>query len=346
MMQESHPAAVTPERIMQLMGGFWVARTLATGVQLRVFSLIAGGSTTLTALLEATGASRRGLPRLLDALVSLKLLTREGTGGAARYGVPPDAEAYLVEGKPLYLGDLVLLNAREVDEAWKYLPEAVRTGQPVEAVDQPELGIPFWRRLVGSLFAVGCPAARTMGEELRRRYPAGALRLLDVAAGSGVWGSGAARGHERVRVTAMDLPETLEVTREFVARHGLEAQYDYLPGNLRTADFGEARFEAAVLGQICHSEGVAESQRLFRKVHRALRPGGTLVIADRFPDPERRENTAALLFSLNMLVRTTEGDTWTLPEYTAWLEEAGFREIRPLAVPGPDPLLLATRPGA
>jgi ubiquinone/menaquinone biosynthesis C-methylase UbiE len=266
-----------------------------------------------------------------------------GEGDQSRFALPPDTAAFLVEGQPGYLGDLVLLNARESQEIWSHLAESVQTGQPVEAVDVPEQGIPFWQRLVGALFPIEFPAATAMGAELLRLYPDGELRLLDVAAGSGVWGIGAAKQDRRVRVTAMDLVETLAVTREFVARHGLDAQYDYLPGNLRATDFGEGQFDAAVLGQICHSEGVRESKELFGKMRRALRPGGTLVIADRFPEPDRRGGAPALLFALNMLVRTTEGDVWTVPEYTAWLEAAGFTEVRTLPTPGPDPLLLATR---
>lgn len=344
-MEQGGQGRVTPERVVQIVSGSWAARALESALELRLFTLVAEGKATLPALLEATGASRRGLPMLLDAMVGFGLLTREGSGEAARYGLAADADAFLVEGRPAYFGDLWILLAEEYPQTWARLTDSVRSGEPAKAFDRPEEGVPFWKRLVPALFPLNRAPAGALGAELRRLHPEGELRVLDVASGSGVWGIGAAQGEARVRVTAMDLPETLEITRQFVQREGLEGQYDFLPGNLRETEFGEGRFHAAILGHICHSEGVEESRRLFRKVHRALLPGGTIAIPDRFPDPERKENVPALLFTLNMLLHTTEGSCWTIPEYTAWLEEAGFGDVRPLAVPGPEPILVAEKRG-
>ena len=81
------------------------------------------------------------------------------------------------------------------------LPEAVRTGKPIQAFDRPEEGVPFWKRLVPALFPLNRAPAGSLGAELRRLHPEGELRILDVAAGSGVWGIGAAQGEPRVRVT-------------------------------------------------------------------------------------------------------------------------------------------------
>lgn len=342
-MEQAGQGPVTPERILRITGGAWMAQTVVAALQLGVFTQVAEGHDTLPALLEATGASRRGLPMLLDALTAMGLLEREGSRETGRYSLPADVATFFVKGKHTYYGDLMVLMGEHMMESWSKLSEAVRTGKPVFAFERPEEGIPFWKQLVPALFPFNFAAARAVGGELRRLHPEGEIRVLDVAAGSGVWGIGAAMGDPRVRVTAMDLPETLEVTREFITRCGVTDQYETLPGDLREADFGEARFDAAILGHICHSEGAEQSQRLFRKAARALKPGGTLAIPDRFPDPERRAAVPALLFALNMLVHTTEGDCWTIPEYTAWLEATGFRDVRPLEVPSPDPILLATR---
>jgi hypothetical protein len=141
----------------------------------------------------------------------------------------------------------------------------------------------------------------------------------------------------------MDLPETLEHARRFVERTGLASRTDFLAGDLRTVDFGASRFEAATLGHILHSEGAEHSRRLLSKTAKALVPGGTLVIAEFLPDPDRNGPPLPLLFALNMLVHTSEGDTFTVPQLTAWLEEAGFTDVRTVPAPSPSPLVFATR---
>lgn len=331
---------VTPDRIMQISGAAWASRALATALELRVFELVRSGRSSVPQLVEAIGASERGLRMLTDALVALGFLTRNGV----EFGLPPDVAEFLIPDTPHYFGGLILFSARELDRSWGQLTDAVRSGKPpVLVVDRPEEGVPFWRELVGTLFPLAAAAASVLGAELGRLYPRGEIRILDVAAGSGVWGIQPAKQIPRVRVTAMDLPGTLEITREFVERCGVEGQFEYQPGDLREVDFGSAAYDVAILGQICHSEGEAESKRLIAKMARAIRPGGTLVIAERFPDPERSRNASALLFALNMLLHTTEGDTWSVPVVSEWLAAAGFNDPRTLEVPAPDPLLLATR---
>jgi SAM-dependent methyltransferase len=205
------------------------------------------------------------------------------------------------------------------------------------------VGGDFWARLVDGLFPVGYAAAQALGRELARRHPTGPVELLDVAAGSGVWGFGAASVEPRVVPTAMDLPETLVHARAWAVRTGLGSRARWLEGDLRTADLGTAKFDAAVLGHICHSEGPVHTPALLRKVARALRPGGTLAIVEFVPDDDRSGPAGPLLFALNMLVHTTEGDTFTRAQYAAWLDEAGFRDVVAMPAPAPSPLLLATR---
>jgi SAM-dependent methyltransferase len=331
---EKEPArgGPTPERIMQLAFGFAPPETLASALDLRLFTHVAEGRTTLPALEAATGASRRGLRMLLNATVALGFLTREGTGDEAHFRLAPDAEAFLVEGRPGYHGEFVRLHIHDLATNWKKLTECVRTGQPVIAGDRPEEGVSIWETLVDTLFPVIYAAASEVGRELRRLHPEGTLRLLDIAAGSGVWGIAAAQADAAMRVVAFDLPETLAHTRRWVDRCQVGERFEFRAGDIRREEFGEREFDAAILGHICHSEGVEHSRRLLAKVARALKPGGTIVIAD-------------LLFALNMLVHTTEGDTFTFAEYEAWLREAGFRNARLLQTSAPSPLVLATRDG-
>lgn len=321
-MSQPSPAATppsgappTPERILQYAWGFAATHALGSAVELDLFSHVASGKTSPAALSQALNAPQRPVRMLCDAMVGLGLLTRAGADGPL--GLAPDAATFLVRASPAYMGDFIVFHAGPLMDGWRSLTETVRTGKPPVALDRPAEAQAFWDRLVDSLFAMNVRAAMQVGEELGRRYPDRPVALLDVAAGSGVWGLGAALSNPNVRVVATDLAPTLEHTKRFVAKTNLGARVELLPGDLRALDFGTARYDAAVLGHILHSEGPEHARRLVECMGRALRPGGTLVIAEFVPAADRNGPPMPLLFALNMLVHTTEGDTFTAAEYRA-----------------------------
>ena len=167
--------------------------------------------------------------------------------------------------------------------------------------------------------------------------------MLDVAAGSGVWGIAFAEADAEARVTAQDFPGVLPTTREYVRRHGLEERFDFLAGDLREVDFGEGRYDVAVLGNIVHSEGEDSSRDLFRRLRRALKDGGRIVVIDMLPNDARTGPPYQLIFALNMLVNTERGDTYTLAEYTAWLNDAGFARVETADIGSHSPAVIGHR---
>jgi ubiquinone/menaquinone biosynthesis C-methylase UbiE len=230
-----------------------------------------------------------------------------------------------------------LLETDEMWSAWAGLPDAVRTGRPVVAMEREERAEQFFPTLIRSLHVMNKAPAHDLAATLATR---GGI-ALDVACGSAVWSIGCAEADPALRVVANDFPRVLDETRRYVARHGLSERYDYLPGNLRTVDFGSERYDLALLGHIAHGEGERSSRDLFKRLHRALRPRGRIAVIDFVPDEDRAGPPPAVLFALNMLVHTEEGDTFTLSEYTSWLTEAGFTEVKPIDL-GPGPVRTAT----
>jgi ubiquinone/menaquinone biosynthesis C-methylase UbiE len=337
------PEGPTPERILEISWGYCPTHTLTSAVELSLFRHVAEGRNTLAALQAATGASRRGLPMLLDALVALRFLTREGTGEAATYANAPDVDRFLVEGRPGYLGGFLTFSTRHLAQDWSQLTECVRTGRPMRRVENPEEAAAFWGELVDLLFPLNYATARCAAEEIRRLYPAGGVRVLDVAAGSGVWGITVAQADPQARIVPFDLPTTLPNTRRWAEQCGVADRFEFRAGDIRKESLGEGEFDAAILGHICHSEGAEHTRRLLAKTVRALKLGGTVVIADMIPADDRSGPAFPLLFALNMLVHTSEGDTFTFAQYAAWLKEAGFADPRTLEAPGHSPLVLATR---
>jgi hypothetical protein len=146
-----------------------------------------------------------------------------------------------------------------------------------------------------------------------------------------------------VRIRAVGWPRVLEVTQKVAAWHGVADRLTAVPGDFFAADFGHGH-QVAVLGHILHSEGEHRGRQLVRKIFEALAPGGTLAIQEFMPNDDRTGPALPLLFAVNMLVNTDQGDTDTFAELNTWLQEVGYINVRRLQVPGPSPLVLANKP--
>ena len=120
-------------------------------------------------------------------------------------------------------------------------------------------------------------------------------------------------------------------------------RFDFIEGDLSTANFGSG-YDVATLGHILHSEGEQRSRQLLKKTFRALKSGGTIAIAEWLVNDDRTKPVPSLMFSVQMLVNTEKGDTFSFNEIKKWLEDAGFKKVRKLEASGPSPLILATKP--
>ena len=324
------------DRLREIAAGYQPVGALAAAVEVGLLGRLARGPAAPSALARACRASPRGVRMLSGALVGLGFLGRR----RERYFVRSPWRRLLDPGRRGFAGAL-FLSARRTMRAFTELPEAIRRGRPVHELDEPREGARFFRRLVPALHLFNRRSAERAAKVLRLAGLRRPFRVLDVAAGSGVWGVAAARASRHVRVDALDLPGVLPPTRRFAREAGVAPRFRFLPGDLRRADFGRSRYDLVILGHICHSEGPVRTRRLFRAVSRALVPGGRLLIAEFLADDGRRGPPQSLLFALVMLVHTKEGDVYTVGEIRRWLREAGFGSPRVLPDPPRSPLLLA-----
>jgi 3-hydroxy-5-methyl-1-naphthoate 3-O-methyltransferase len=331
--------AVTPERVMQFAWGYAPTLIIEAAVRHHVFDLLDESPKTIPQLAKQSGASQRGLTAIVNALVGMNFLSRKGE----RYALTPESAAFLVSTRPGFLGALYRHMALQIIPKWLQLDRVVRTGKPATAVNDQKTGAAFFAEFVESLFPMGYHAVVALGEHLKIAKTKTPIRVLDIAAGSGVWGIALAEQSPLVRIAAVDWPEVLKVTKKVAKRHGLANRLETIPGDIGKVAFGSG-YQIATLGHIMHSEGRERSRRLLRKVFRALAPGGTIVIGEFVPNDQRTGPPNALIFAVNMLVNTEHGDTFTFAEMSQWLRESGFRNPRKLDAGGVSPLILATKP--
>jgi SAM-dependent methyltransferase len=330
---------VTPERIMQFTWGYVPTLVLEAAIHHRVFDVLDAGPKTLKETAAATGASERGLRAIMNALVGLNFLAKDGE----RYALTPESEAFLVSTKPSFQGGILKHASAQLIPNWLHLNEVVQTGKPVASVNQEGAGSDFFQQFVVDIFPTSYPSAQVLAKDLALNKSATPVRVLDLAAGSGVWGIALAQSAENVTVTAVDWIDVLPATKKTVARFGLSDRFTFVAGDLDSAEFGQGH-DVATLGHILHSEGETRSKSLLQKVFKALAPGGTIAIAEFLVNEDRTGPVGSLFFAANMLVQTDEGDTFSFEEIRDWLTAAGFTNARLLEAPGPSPLVLATKP--
>jgi 3-hydroxy-5-methyl-1-naphthoate 3-O-methyltransferase len=333
-------AAVTPERIIQLAWGYVPPLVLEAAIHHRIFDLLDGGAKTVSEIQKETGASERGLSAVMHALVGLNFLEKDKQG---HFSLTPESSTFLVSTKSSFQGGLLRHGSEQLIPKWLHLNKIVMTGEPETAVNKEAPGGDFFQQFVNDIFPLSYPAAQVLSRHFNANGVAPAVRVLDLAAGSGVWGIAMAQGSEKVSVTAVDWPEVIPVTRKTVSRFNLAGRFSFVEGDLLQVDFGSGH-NLATLGHILHSEGRDRSQVLIKKAFQALAPGGTIAIAEFLVNADRTGPLNALFFAVNMLVNTDTGDTYSFEEISSWLEAAGFTDARKLDAPGPSPLILATKP--
>jgi ubiquinone/menaquinone biosynthesis C-methylase UbiE len=309
-------------RIVEMVMGYRSAKILLVGANMGVFDLLAKDRQGLPVLCRSLRTNPRATEILLDALVSLGFLKKQGR----TYGNTPLSDRYLVEGRPEYLGNN--LNYQEILwEAWSCLGQVVRRGH----ADCSRLN--YWfsqhktfpREYILAMHNIAEKPAAELAQVVSLPE---AKTLLDVGAGSGTFSLALLKANPNLKATLLDLPSTLRIARDLVARHPLGSRVNYVSGNYKKVSFGHALYDVILMSHITHNEGEKVNRQLMGKARQALRPGGKLIIHDFMVDATKTTPLFGALFSVHMLVYTQEGRTYSRAEYEVSLRQAGFINVR------------------
>lgn len=295
---------VTPDRVMQLMFGHAPTQDMCAAIDLNLFGLISEGVNTVSGLAEKAEASERGVQLLVNALCAMGLMSKQD----GILTLAPDAEIFLVPSSKAYLGGMST-QVQMSWSGWAALADAVKKGGAADDALEEDRG-GFFAPWVQSLFNLNFPAAQAVAGLLGTPETA-----LDIGAGSGVWSLALALASQQTRVTVVELQQVVnEVTEPMAQRMGIGDRYQYLVGDFHQVKFPEESYDVAYLGHILYSEGEEQSKRLMERAFRALRSGGTLVVAEMIPDENKSQDLLGNLFGLNMLVHTHHGTVFSQTE--------------------------------
>jgi len=331
---------VTPERLMELSFAYAPPLIISAAAGNKIFDTLENSAKTAEEVAKTTGASPRALKILMNALVGLDLLKKDRRG---RYSLTPESAAFLISRKPGTHAGFFGTIAPQLISRWLRLTDIVREGRPAVTVNQETEGTEFFSQLVENIIPMSYPAAQKLGDHLKIAKTEKETRVLDLAAGSGIWGIALAQKSPRVRVSAVDWTGMIPTTKRITEKYGVCDRFNFVEGDLLKANFGTG-YDVATLGHILHSEGEERSRELLKKTFRALKSGGIIAIAEWLVNDQRTEPLPSLMFAVQMLVNTDCGDTFSFNEIKNWLQDAGFKKVRKLEAPGPSPLILATKP--
>jgi len=326
----------TPDKVMQLISGGWACSILGAAVRHGMFAALELNPDTTEGIAKRIGISPRGAQALLDGLTGLGLLTLS----SGRYHNSADASAFLVKGKPSYLGAMAEVMLDDLG-TWQKMPEAVKTGQPTAPNTTDVADNPFWHVLVPAIAALSIPVARVAAEHLRLAE-AGAVSWLDVGGGSGVWSAVWLGMNKQAKGVQLDWPKVNTIARQYVSNFHVAERFRTIDGDFHTTDFGSAQYDFAILSHIAHQESPEDNLAIVRKFHKALKPGGTLVVNDFVLEDDRTGHPFAMMFASQMLVVTKRGTTYRKADYREWLGEAGFKSVDVVATGTPSTLVIAS----
>jgi (2Fe-2S) ferredoxin/predicted O-methyltransferase YrrM len=319
-------AGMLPDCLNEMIRGYMPSRCLLTALELDIFTAIGDGANA-----EQIGtrihANARAVGILLNALVAIGLLSKSGDD----YKNTPDTSRFFVQGsKDNHRNGL--LHSANIWHRWSTLTEAVRRGTRI-----PIAGAPEWT----ANFIAG------MQRNAKDRAPlvvkalgtTGVRSILDLGGGSGAYSIAFAKASPDVRCEILDLPEVVPLTSEYVSKAGVSAQVSIRPGDMLHDNFGSG-YDIIMLNAICHMFSAEQNLDIFRRARKALAPSGRLVVQDFILNPDKAGPQHAALFSVNMLVGTDAGATYSEAEYAGWMKVAGFSEARRIEIPGPSDLIV------
>ncbi len=324
----------TPQTLLEISNGYWQTCVLHAAVKLDLFSRLGDRFLRADELAAAIGADKGAMERLLNALAAMELLNKEG----GHFSCTPSAAEFLSRQSPRYLG-YIILHHHQLMESWAHLDEAVKSGRPVRgryAGDDPE-----WRKnfLLGMFDLAMLLAPKLAG----RIDLSGRRRLLDLGGGPGTWAIHFCKENPGLEATVFDLPTTRSFAEQTIARFGLQDRVSFVAGDF-LADEIPGRYDVAWLSHILHGEGPQGVRTILDKAVSALEPGALLLIHEFILDDDLSGPLFPALFSLNMLLGTSEGRAYSDSQLFDLLREAGFKEPRrlDLHLPGESSVIAAT----
>ena len=293
---------------------------LKAAIELELFTAIGEGAATPEAIALRCQASVRGARILADYLAAVGFITKQD----GHYALNEDSAVFLDRRSPAYIGGAIgFLTDERLRGNFDDLTACVRKGGTL-AGDEGTMSVdnPIWLEFARSMGKLQSNPAEAVARLLRVEA-ASHLKVLDIAAGHGMYGITVAHHNPHAEVVAVDWPGVLRIARENAEAAGVVDAWTALPGSAFDVDFGSG-YDLVLITGFLHHFDPPRNQTLLRKVRQGLAPRGRAVVVEFVPNEDRLTPPPAALFPLIMLATTRSGDAYTFAEFRQMIFNAGF----------------------
>ena len=310
----------SPQLIFQTINSHQRTEALKAGIELEVFTAIGEGNTTVTDIAKRCQASEKGTRILCDFLTIMGLLAKDGD----QYGLTVDSAAFLDKRSPAYIGGATEFMCSDLlTRGSKFMTEAVRKGgTALDDEGTVSADNPVWINFARAMAALMALPAQLMANLVDPNADQ-KLKILDIAAGHGLFGISFATRNKQAEVTALDWKAVLEVAKENAAKAGVTDRYNTIEGSAFDVEFGSG-YDLILLTNFLHHFDPPTCETLLKKVRAALADGGRAVTLEFIPNDDRITPPDAASFSMMMLISTPSGDAYTFAELERMFANAGF----------------------
>jgi SAM-dependent methyltransferase len=320
---------LTPGLVFEMLQAHQRTAALKAAIDLDLFRAVGEGPGDVASIARHCAASERGIRILCDFLTISGVLLKEN--GSYRHS--PTSAAFLDPRSPACLASIAqFLGNPAMREPYERLADIVRVGRttlPGDGSVEPEN--PIWVQFAETMAPMMAPLVAPLGKVVLDGHQ-GPMRVLDIAAGHGLFGVEIAKQNPQAHVTGLDWAPVLRVALANARKAGVDARYDMLPGSAFAVDFG-GPYDVVLLTNFLHHFDQPTCVGLLRKVHTALRPGGRAATLEFVPGEDRVSPPVPAAFAMTMLTSTAAGDAYTLSELTSMYLEAGFTGITAHPIP-------------
>ena len=317
-----------PERLDRMIRGYMSSRCILTALELDIFTAVGDGANA-EQVSARIHANARATGMLLNALVALGQLSKSSED----YKNTPESSRFFVQGsKDNHRNGL--LHLANIWHHWSTLTDAVRRGARI-STDRDNTS----ERTYDFIAAMQHHAKDRAPFVVKALGIAGVRRILDLGGGSGAYSIAFAKAASDVKCEILDLAEVVPLTAEYVSQAGVSAQVSIRTGDMLHDHLGSG-YDIIMLNAICHMFSEEQNRDIFLRARQALAPNGRLAVQDFILNPDIAGPPHAALFSLNMLVGTDAGATYSEAEYTSWMKAVGLTEVRRINLPGPSDLIV------
>ncbi len=305
------------EDILELGYSFFKPKVLLTATRLGIFNLIGDTGLSANDIAVKLSSDRNATNIFLDAMASIGLIKKHNN----QYFNTEEGKEIFISGKERYLGEMFILQDVMWD-SWSKLKESIISGKPAREPDMFQEDKEETRNFILAMHNTAISNAPILSRDIDL---SGCKRLIDIGGGPGTYSVFFCKANCDLEAVILDLPGTLEITREVISSFNIQQRIKLMEGDYNKEIGG--RYDVAFLSNIIHSEGEEENIALIKRVYNALNNGGKIIVQDFILDNNKAFPTFPALFSLNMLLFTEQGRSYSFAEIENWFKEAGFHDI-------------------